>query len=150
MKDEYVSKEAVLEYIRKVAETAHGDGKDAIGDAYNYLADDLEMGVCRPAVILRGGEYVSKKEVVDNLCFDYAYAAADIVKKMPGVDVAPVVHGRWKAYGVLLECQNCGGIYLMLGGNVGMSWDYCPSCGAKMDKEEACEADILRPKNKGG
>lgn len=51
-------------------------------------------------------------------------------------DVAPVVHGRWKAYGVLLECQNCGGIYLMLGGNVGMSWDYCPSCGAKMDERE--------------
>lgn len=49
-------------------------------------------------------------------------------------DVAPVVHGRWKAYGaVLLECQNCGEIYSMLGGNAGKSWNYCPNCGVKMD-----------------
>lgn len=142
MKDEYVSKEAVLEYIRKVAETAHGDGKDAIGDAYNYLADDLEMGVCRPAVILRGGEYVSKKEVVDNLCFDYAYAAADIVKKMPGVDVAPVVHAHWlkpsecgmsdKHDGLGVICSACK----LWSDN---DFDFCLNCGAKMDEREGTQ-----------
>ena len=52
---------------------------------------------------------------------------------MPAADVAPVVHGRWKASGGLLECQNCGEIYSRLGGNEGKSWNYCPSCGAKMD-----------------
>ena len=96
MKDEYVSKEAVLKYIRKVAETAYGDCKDAIGDAYNYLADDLEMHIIRPSIVKPPeGEYISKKKAVDELCFDYAYAAAEIIKKMPGIDAAPVVHGRW-------------------------------------------------------
>lgn len=56
------------------------------------------------------------------------------ISKIPAADVAPVVHGRWKAYGaVLLECQNCGEIYSMLGGNAGKSWNYCPNCGARMD-----------------
>lgn len=60
--------------------------------------------------------------------------ARSLVRRAPAADVAPVVHGRWKAYGaVLLECQNCGEIYSMLGGNAGMSWNYCPNCGARMD-----------------
>lgn len=48
-------------------------------------------------------------------------------------DVASVVHGRWKASGGLIECQNCGEIYSTLGGNEGKAWYYCPYCGAKMD-----------------
>ena len=51
----------------------------------------------------------------------------------PAADVAPVVHGQWKASGGLLECQNCGEIYSTLGGNEGKAWDYCPDCGARMD-----------------
>lgn len=65
MKDEYVSKESVLEYIRKAAETAYGDCEDAIGDAYNYLADDLEMNIIRPSIVNPPeGEYISKKKAV--------------------------------------------------------------------------------------
>ena len=45
-------------------------------------------------------------------------------------DVAPVVHGHWiirdrKRY--LISCSNCNWI------NVHGKFDYCPSCGAKMD-----------------
>ncbi len=51
-------------------------------------------------------------------------------------DVAPVVHGRWKPSGGLLECQNCGEIYSTRGGNEGKAWNYCPNCGARMDGDE--------------
>lgn len=59
-----------------------------------------------------------------------------IVRRTPAADVAPVVHGRWKASSVLLECQNCGEIYSRLGGNGGKAWNYCPNCGASMDYKE--------------
>lgn len=54
----------------------------------------------------------------------------------PAADVAPVVHGRWRESGPLLECQYCGEIYSRLGGNAGKLWNYCPNCGAKMDGDE--------------
>lgn len=43
------------------------------------------------------------------------------------VEIAPVVHGRWKRYGRNLgECSNCGEI-------VATRHNYCPNCGAKME-----------------
>ena len=48
-------------------------------------------------------------------------------------DVAPVVHGRWRYCGFLQECQACGEIYSVHGGNSGKSWNFCPNCGAKMN-----------------
>ena len=57
----------------------------------------------------------------------------EYVENLPAADVAPVVHGRWKKSGSLLECQYCGEIYSQLGGNAGKSWNYCTNCGAKMD-----------------
>lgn len=61
---------------------------------------------------------------------------AEYLYELPTADVAPVVHGRWKASSVLLECQNCGEIYSRLGGNGGKAWNYCPNCGARMDYKE--------------
>lgn len=58
------------------------------------------------------------------------------VDNAPTVNAEPVVHGRWKASSVLLECQNCGEIYSRLGGNGGKAWNYCPNCGARMDYKE--------------
>lgn len=69
--------------------------------------------------------------LVEKLFADGVYA---VIAAFPAADVAPVVHGQWKASGALLECQNCGEIYSRLGGNAGKSWNYCPNCGAKMDE----------------
>ena len=58
--------------------------------------------------------------------------AADCIRYMDTVDVAPVVHGRWimhdDEFGLTCECSACH-IETMGHGN------YCPNCGAKMDGE---------------
>ena len=50
-------------------------------------------------------------------------------------DVAPVRHGRWiehakYTFGVMYDCSICDNRIL----DNGHSWNYCPNCGAKMDK----------------
>lgn len=64
---------------------------------------------------------------------DSACQAAYIVNRFPTIDAAPVVHGRWeedREIVGLLMCSQCGYI------DHRTTNDYCPSCGAKMDKEE--------------
>lgn len=73
---------------------------------------------------------------LDSLAEGYTEAAHIIKHISPTVDAVPVVHGRWNASSVLLECQNCGEIYSRLGGNEGKAWNYCPNCGARMDEVE--------------
>ena len=62
-----------------------------------------------------------------------------IVRRTPAADVAPVVHGRW-------DGDNCTVCKLPWNYNMTQNaddWgyfdpmpDYCPNCGAKMDKVE--------------
>lgn len=62
------------------------------------------------------------------------------IKKIPKgiiVDVAPMVHGRWieqekYTFGTMYDCSICGTRIL----DNGHSWNYCPNCGAKMDRGE--------------
>ena len=64
---------------------------------------------------------------------DYIY----MIEDMPTVDVAPVVHGHWiekekYSFGIMYDCSLCDNRIL----DNGYSWNYCPNCGAKMDKKE--------------
>lgn len=53
------------------------------------------------------------------------------IDEFPAADVAPVAHGRWiKVKPVHYQCSICG---VNTGG---FTSNYCPNCGAKMDKEE--------------
>ena len=61
------------------------------------------------------------------------------IDKEPAADVVEVRHGRWKSTGVLVglmnfeyfyRCTACG----RRGGDT--KTNYCPHCGALMDKEE--------------
>lgn len=70
----------------------------------------------------------------------------EVIKSILAVDAAPVVHGRWiKMTGMMppeyhghYECSECQ--WHMKG--LRNSWireeelNYCPNCGAKMDKEK--------------
>lgn len=78
---------------------------------------------------------------VDMLAFE--------IKELPAADVAPVVHARWKGIwgdGYAedgdgnpqivyeeFECSNCGQEHHADGEP---EWDFCPSCGARMDGDE--------------
>lgn len=87
-------------------------------------------------------EYINKSDAVRMLVQDYAYAAADMVKKIPTEDVAPVVHGRWvkereignhfMGSGTSFHCSVCG---RKAGHNQVKAYHYCPRCGAKMEEE---------------
>jgi len=54
----------------------------------------------------------------------------DAIDNAPTVDAVRVVHGKWEADPCGWHCSECGG-----DGRGG--WNYCPSCGAKMDEEES-------------
>ena len=65
--------------------------------------------------------------------------ARELMATAPAADVAEVRHGRWKSTGVLVglmnfeyfyRCTACG----RRGGDT--KTNYCPHCGALMDKEE--------------
>ena len=55
-------------------------------------------------------------------------------------DVAPVRHGRWiekekYTFGIMYDCSLCEDRIL----DNGHPWNYCPNCGAKMDKPDEPE-----------
>lgn len=54
-----------------------------------------------------------------------------LLEAAPAEDVQEVRHGRWENDGHTLACSNCHTINIR-----GVAWDYCPHCGAYMDKEE--------------
>lgn len=67
---------------------------------------------------------------------DELYGFIDRIKEQPADDVAPVVHGRWIEDHDYLKCPKCGVMvewdftFFDIG-----NWNYCPNCGAKMDRE---------------
>ena len=99
-------------------------------------------------------EYVSRKkleEAFDNADTDVCESdmdghsdwgfgrenVRDVIRGVPAADVALVVHGRWIEDHDYLKCPKCGVMvewdftFFDIG-----NWNYCPNCGAKMDKED--------------
>lgn len=61
------------------------------------------------------------------------------IKELHAADVAPVVHGRWIMRGGKRFCSECKELACVTR-DMEDFWytkgtDYCPNCGAKMDKE---------------
>ena len=88
--------------------------------------------------------YISRKSAIEAILGEppdahYPDWYADIIKRIPAVDVAPVVHGEWiegaehftnGCYDA--ECNKCGTYISWNNGNSG-DWNSCPHCSAKMD-----------------
>ena len=81
-------------------------------------------------------EYIKREATIDRLEKLFGLQAATarvIIKAIPAADVAPVRHGRWVTRPYMMGntqyCSRCGE-------NYGRKYNYCPNCGAKMDKEE--------------
>ena len=51
-----------------------------------------------------------------------------VVKGIPSLDVAPVVHAHWIEHEMYCICNSCNALATAY-------FNYCPFCGAKMDEE---------------
>ena len=67
----------------------------------------------------------------------------DLLDSLDASDVAPVVHGEWGEWehGGGHYCTVCGKDSLCDGVEEEVLSNFCPNCGAKMDKEENNELD---------
>ena len=68
------------------------------------------------------------------------------VRYEPAADVVEVVHSEWaiiefnKEKGfVTVECKNCGAAFTIEMFDYGLSYNFCPSCGAEMSGERRSE-----------
>lgn len=63
--------------------------------------------------------------------FETMKGVISLVKSQPTADVQEVRHGKWIKSKNERKCSLCGYFYFT---NT-KSFNYCPNCGAKMDKE---------------
>lgn len=86
----------------------------------------------------------------DNETADCFRDCIDLLDSIPAANVAPVVHGRWigvdssywkpthssdiPVFRKTYRCSECRR-------RTAIAENYCPNCGAKMDKEETNELD---------
>ena len=55
----------------------------------------------------------------------------DVFDELATTDVAPVVHAKW----INAEYETCSVCGYVIDGDHEFDFNYCPCCGAKMDKE---------------
>ena len=81
--------------------------------------------------------YFSSREILEKAIGTDAYfQIKSILFSLKAADVAEVKHGRW-IDGVCSECGFDAMYYKGIPAQV--YTDYCPSCGARMDKEDGRE-----------
>lgn len=82
-------------------------------------------------------EYEDRLRMADYCGDTVAWNIGGAIKGIPAADVAPVRHGRWEKFstsnGIIsrVRCSCCAGTQPLTFENM----PYCPSCGARMDKE---------------
>ena len=86
-------------------------------------------------------EYIKREEALMKLMQDGCSAKnLQSISDMPAADVAPVVHGHWieQEDGNLdtyYTCSSCKEDFDLIAGTPCENlYNYCPSCGAKMDE----------------
>lgn len=98
-------------------------------------------------------EYIERKALLARYDAEHVGPpgrARELMATAPAADVAPVVHGRWigidssfwkpthssdiPVFRKTYRCSECGR-------RTAIAENYCPNCGAKMDKEETNELD---------
>ena len=111
--DEYIERKVVINRI-----------KEYTLDVYDIDLDDAKQF---------GGN-----SRIENYC-EGLYEATELVDDIPAADVATVRHGRWEKQRGIYSCSECGMTCPYdVQADVIEYWacNYCPNCGAKIDKEE--------------
>ena len=85
----------------------------------------------------------AKGDPIQEYAIKLVESTRNYITSIPAADVAEVRRGRWEhthtsdSYFVeCWRCSECG-----FDDTEGFCFDYCPSCGARMDKEDEHEAD---------
>lgn len=91
----------------------------------------IDADALEEAIMMTGAVKVKDEET--------AYEFAGILANAPAVDAIPVVHGRWlnipdKPEWDQKMCSVCGDYFCC-------QVNYCPNCGAKMDRSDNDETD---------
>lgn len=93
-------------------------------------------------------DYIERDKLLEQKPFtDCAEEAREAIKNAPAADVVEVRHGRWihphwRNSVSAADCSECGAEaqHIEYRG-VQKHYKICPSCGARMDKEDVHEAD---------
>ena len=87
-------------------------------------------------------EYISKQDAVNACQEGWNNSVQDCINNIKALkpsDVVKVRDGKWKkigAWGRVYRCTQCGNFLDFDGVNAGRGdTNFCPNCGAKMDKE---------------
>ena len=91
-------------------------------------------------------DLISRAAAIDAVYYKPSYKMAiEVLKEVPAVDAAPVVHGRWIEYPLCLGyvgaysedhivCSNCKSVWSIIDNDT-ERFKHCPNCGAKMDAD---------------
>ena len=83
-------------------------------------------------------EYIEREKAKQYLADEYAYAAAEVIDRIPAADVVEVVHGYWKETITHNGCTWDSDCVCSVCGKSGHPCNnYCSECGAKMDGERS-------------
>ncbi len=91
-------------------------------------------------------EYIERAEAINAIRqYQYPYGVEFLLANIPAADVVEVRHGRWlttDAYPHHLYCSVCYKTYAKNAkwvNELDLPTNYCPNCGARMDKEDEHE-----------
>lgn len=83
-------------------------------------------------------DYLTHRECVGHgEYYDMEIVTKVRIDNAPTIDAEPVMHGKWIEHDdgtVLCECSECNEKYLLYEEHI-LGRNFCPNCGAKMDKE---------------
>ena len=105
-----------------------------------YIEREAALAICEQ-------EYQERLKQADWCGDTVAWNIGGAIKGLPAADVVPVRHGRWMttdAYPHHLYCSVCYKNYAKNAkwvNELDLPTNYCPNCGARMDKEDEHEAD---------
>lgn len=123
----------------------HEDGSVPFGGGWFIIGFDTDEGCYTYHYELKDWDLFQCKELEKGKPWD-GHTSKDVRRllSIPAADVAPVVHGHFVhdgprfAHGVdWWHCSNCG----RLASGVETRFDYCPWCGARMERGDDGETD---------